>query len=105
MSREWVERMHPRASLLHVERTKGSRPDLAFEGAAPVYTNRVLWVEFLDERLRMPGADDILQENLFVCLTSVELIASVRVHAILYLSVVIPLRLLAGNSHKLVAYD
>eukprot|EP00965_Chrysotila_dentata_P026689 884997-Pleurochrysis_carterae.AAC.2 len=37
--REWVERMHPRALLLHVERTKGSRQDIAFEGAAPVYLN------------------------------------------------------------------
>eukprot|EP00965_Chrysotila_dentata_P135986 4495606-Pleurochrysis_carterae.AAC.2 len=50
-SREWVERCHPRALLLHVERTKGSRQDLAFEGAGAVYMNCAFWVEFLDERI------------------------------------------------------
>eukprot|EP00965_Chrysotila_dentata_P138951 4595329-Pleurochrysis_carterae.AAC.1 len=28
MFREWVERTHPRALLLHMERTKGSRQDI-----------------------------------------------------------------------------
>eukprot|EP00965_Chrysotila_dentata_P140811 4654785-Pleurochrysis_carterae.AAC.1 len=69
-----------------MERTKGSRQDIAFEGAAPVYPNRVLRVELLDEQLRVPGAENIWHENLFIYLTSVELVAFVRVHAIVYLA-------------------
>ena len=54
--KEWIARVHPKALLLHVIRTAGSRQDLAFDGARALYMNRHYWVEFLDERLRAPGA-------------------------------------------------
>ena len=99
--KEWVVREHPTALLFHVTATAGSRQDLAFDGAGPVYMNRAVWVEFLDERLRMPGADNILQECLFVLLTSVAMIATARVHAIILLALVLPHRWLAGKTHTL----
>jgi hypothetical protein len=102
--KEWVMREHPKELLFHVWATSGARQDAAFEGSGPAYMNRVVWVEFLDERLRTPGADNILQENLFVLLTSVAMVASMRVHAILLLALVQPHRWLAGNTHKLAAY-
>eukprot|EP00965_Chrysotila_dentata_P113226 3741549-Pleurochrysis_carterae.AAC.2 len=72
---------------------------MALEGAAPVYLNRALWLEFLDrERWRVSGADNF-EENLFICLSSAELAASVRVHAIIYIAVIMPLRWLASHSH------
>ena len=55
-------------------------------------------MEFLDERLRTP-ADNILQENLFIILSSMEMIALTRVCAIIHLAICMPLRWLAGNSH------
>eukprot|EP00957_Ditylum_brightwellii_P199082 15175856-Ditylum_brightwellii.AAC.1 len=48
---EWIEHNHPGVLLLYIERTSGSRQDLAVEGAGAVYCNRRFWVEFLDERL------------------------------------------------------
>ena len=62
--------------LLHVERASGSRQDICVEGAGAVYWNRRYWLEFLDEQLRTPGGN-ILQENLFIILSSCEMIFSV----------------------------
>ena len=49
------------AAVLHVARSKGSRQDLVTNGAGCLYCNRQYYVEFLDERLRIPGAANILQ--------------------------------------------
>ena len=102
--RKWMETHHPGAVLFHVERTSGSRQDLCVEGAGAVYWNQKYWIEFLDERLRIPG-DNILQENLFIVLSSCEMIALARVCAIVHLSICLPTRWLAGNSHNLEDYN
>mmetsp|Transcript_13403 Transcript_13403/g.29103 ORF Transcript_13403/g.29103 Transcript_13403/m.29103 type:complete len:910 (+) Transcript_13403:516-3245(+) len=102
--RGWIEENHPGAMLLHVERASGSRQDLSVEGAGAVYWNRKYWIEFLDERLRLPG-DNVLQENLFVVLSSLHMVALARVCSILHLAVCLPMRWLAGNSHTLHEYD
>ena len=101
---EWIEKNHPGALLIHVERTSGSRQDLCVEGAGAVYWNRIYWLDFIDERLRTPG-DNILQENLFIILSSCEIVALTRVCSIIHLSICLPIRWLAGNSHKLMEYD
>ena len=103
--REWMQRVHPKALLLHVIRTAGSRQDLAFDGSRALYLNRRYWVEFLDERLRVPSASNILQECLYVLLTSVEMVASARIHSIINLAIVLPMRWLAGKTHTLAAFD
>ena len=103
--REWVVRCHPKALLYHVLSTDGGRQDMACEGAGPFYMNRIYWIEFLDERLRQPSCSNILQECLFIEMSSVEMVASARVHAIIFLSIVMPHRWLSGNSHKLAEYD
>ena len=78
---------------------------MACEGAGALYMNHVYWVEFIDERLRQPGASNILQECLYIELTSLEVIASARIHFILHLAVVVPHRWLAGTSHNLAVYN
>ena len=98
-------RRYPKALLFHVVSTEGGRQDIACEGACSFYMNRPYWVEFLDERLRQPSASNILQECLFIEMTCVDMIASARIHAILFVSIVAPHRWLAGNSHKLAAFD
>ena len=64
------------------------------------------YVEFLDESLQS-ARDNILQENLFIVLTSVEMVALCHVMAILYFKIGMPLRWLACNTHTLgqVGYD
>ena len=98
MFKHWLHKFHPGALLVPVQRSAGSRQDLATEGAAAVYWNRMYYVEFLDECLRGSN-DNILQENLFIVLTSVEMVALSRVMAILHFKVCMPLRWLAGNTH------
>ena len=63
--------------------------------------NRPYWVEFLDWRLRIPKVDNILQECLYILLTSLHMIASARVHLIYHLALVMPMRWLSGNTHLL----
>jgi hypothetical protein len=59
--------------------------------------NRIYYVEFLDECLRS-GNDNILQENLFVVLTSIEMVALCQIMAIIRFKICMPLRWLAGNT-------
>ena len=61
---------------------------------------RSYYVEFLDESLRS-GKYNILQENLYIVLTSVEMVALCRVMAILHFKICMPMRWLAGNTHFL----
>ena len=81
--RKWIDTHHTGAILLHVEQATGSRQDLCVEEAGAIYWNQKYWIEFLDGRLRTPG-DNISQENLFVILSSCEMIALVRVCVIIH---------------------
>jgi hypothetical protein len=74
---EWIREYHPGALLLHVERASGSRQDLCTEGSMAIYMNHSYYVQFLDNQLRKYRQDkpSILQQNLFVALTSQEMIA------------------------------
>ena len=83
-----------------MERTAGSRNDILVERSGAVYWNRLYWVEFLDDRLRIPG-DNILQENFFVMLSSLEIVSLSRVRSIAHLVVCLPVRWLAGSIHLL----
>ena len=88
--RQWMDHNHPGVLLLHVERASGSRQDLCVEGAGAVYYNQKYWLEFLDARLRTPG-NNILQENLFVILSSCEMMDLSRVCSIIHIAVCLPL--------------
>ncbi len=79
-----------------------NRQDAAFEGALPVYDGRGDMLIFTNECLL--SSDNLLQRSLFILLGSMEMIAQLRVASILHLAVVIPIRWLAGNTHKLVEY-
>ena len=70
-----------------------------------IFMNYPYYVEFLDEQLRkLKKANQqasILQQNLFVVLTSNEMIAMARLMSILHISVFMPFRFLAGKCHEL----
>ena len=100
----WMRDYHPGTHLMPVERASGSRQDLAVEGAGALYLNRPYYIEFLHECLSADDSGHILQENMFVVLSSVEMIAYARVCAILHIAICLPTRWLAGNCHKLAAY-
>eukprot|EP00957_Ditylum_brightwellii_P179327 13661516-Ditylum_brightwellii.AAC.2 len=73
------------------------------EEAGAVYLNFSYWIEFLDELLRTSG-DNLLQENPFVILSSLEMTALTWTCSIVNISVCLPTIWLAGNSHKWVKY-
>ena len=78
---EWMRENHPGELLLHVERASGSRQDLCTKGSMAIIMNYPYYVEFLDSMFRKRKKNEkasIFQHNLFVVLTSSEMIALVR---------------------------
>ena len=96
---------HPGELLLHVERSSGSRQDLCTEGSMAIIMNYPYYVEFLDQMLRKiqkkGQKPSNLQQNLFIALTSSEMIALVCLLFILHISICMPFRWLAGKTHEL----
>ena len=75
---------------------------MVIEGAVPTYTNALLYKLFLDKGLSNIDAKNILQENLFIILYSVEIISLSPLMSILHLSINVPMRLLAGKHTLLI---
>ncbi len=71
--------------LLHAERASGNRQDVICMGIDVVCINRPLNVEFLDQQLCIKDNANILQENLFIILLSLKMIAVSRLFSILHL--------------------
>ena len=67
-----IDTYYPGVLLLHIERASVSCQDLSVNGAGVLHMNRPYWIEFLDERLQTTG-DEILQENIFIILLSLEM--------------------------------
>ena len=82
----------------------GSRQDIGVEGAVAVLMNVPYYLEFLIWRFKCGHKDGILERNLFMLLTSVEMISLLRVLSILHISVCMPLRWLAANCGDLGEY-
>ena len=105
----WMKKNYPMALLFHVERAAGSRQDLCTEGCLAIFMNYPYYVEFLDGMLRKITSNNqqksILQQNLFVILTSNEMIALARLLSILHLSICMPFRYLAGKTHEFAKYN
>ena len=106
---EWMREHHEGELLLHVERAAGSRQDLCTEGSLAIFMNYPYYVEFLDEALRKKRtkveSTSILRRNLFVVLTSAEMIALSRLLSIIHLAICMPFRWLAGKTHELRQYN
>lgn len=97
---DWLKRYHPDKHRLPIIRVSGgNRQDSSFEGALPLYDGLDEMLAFTNECLQ--SSSNKLQRCLMITLGSVEVIAQLRVASIMYLSVIVPLRWLAGNTHKL----
>ena len=84
---------HPGSTLFPVERAGvGSRQDSCSEGAGAIYLTRPFYVDYLDDTLREHGKKNILLENLFIVLTSLDVIAYARVSSIIHCAILMPLR-------------
>ena len=101
---KWIENYHPGALLLHVERSSGSHQYLDAKGTIEVYMNYSYWTEFLDYRIRTPG-DNILQESIFIILSSLEMMVLARLCDIIHITICLPTCWLTGNCHILAYYN
>ena len=82
----------------------GNRQDGATESAGPILGNIPKYLEFIAWRYACGGGEGILEQNLFIIYRSVEYIALLRVLAILHMTIMLPLRWLAGNCENLAEY-
>ena len=98
--RQWMKVNHPGERLLHVERAaSGGRQDVASMAVLAIFWNRHYCIDFLDEILTFGDAgamDNILANNLWILLSSVEMVGVARLWSIL--------RWLAGKVHELEEY-
>ena len=100
-----MERNYPDDLLLHVREPRGARQDVCVEAAGATCWNRPFYVEFLRMKLKSAENRNMLEECLCTLLTCSEMVATCRVVAICHISMCLPLRWLAGNSHQLTEYD
>ena len=83
---EWIDTNQPGELLLHVERASGSRQDLYAKGAIVVYMKRSYWICLLDERLWTPRYN-ILKYNIFIILSSLEMMSLARFCDIIHMTI------------------
>ena len=97
---DWKNEFHPGKRWLPVIRSLGgNRQDVAFEAALPIYDQRQDILNFLAGELEI--SENILQDSLFIAIASMQVIAMLRVASIMHLAIVLPVRWLASNTHKL----
>ena len=92
MFKTHVEAKHPGIYLWPLDHVNGARQDFCVAGAKGAYYNRAMWVEFLIYLLSCEDSDNMLQERLFVLLSSVEMTAVSRSMAIVAICISEPLR-------------
>ena len=79
----------------------GYQFDVVFEACVVNYCKRKEIVKWLLYVFPMPKNDSIMQRALYILLRSVEMIAQLRVGAIFFLSVIVPMRRLSAKNHLL----
>ena len=99
-----MEERHSDHILHHVPSTKGNRQDIVCMCAGPAYMNRPYYIEFLDKKLRACNKQSMLQENMFIILSSVSIATMFRLFSIMEIAIIMPMRWFAGNSDKLANY-
>ena len=80
---------------------------MVLEGAMVGYINTCTWMynEFLDDGLSTPDASNILQENIFIILASVEMTALSRLFSILHYAINVTMCWLADKTHILAKHE
>lgn len=98
--RQWMIENHPGELLFHVERAvSGGRQDIASMAAMAIYWNRNYCVEFLEEmRVHCGREENILANNLWTLLISVEMISVARMWSIFHISIVMLMCWLTGKT-------
>lgn len=97
----WRHTSRNSAFFLPFERARGGRQDLAFDGAVPIFANRVLATSFLRELVFTPSHSNILEDFLWSTLSCIEMVALTRVLTLWDLVFSMPFRWLCGCSSSM----
>ena len=85
-----MEECHPNALLMPVHSLKGNRQDFMMQCASASCINRTYHVEKLDRRLRTHIKSNILEENSWIILTTLVIVAFLHAFIIAHYSIVAP---------------
>ena len=66
----WRAKAHPKTFYMLLERANGSRQDLAFDGAVPIYMDRPVLLDYLHPIVVCPGHENILEDALWCAVTN-----------------------------------
>ena len=106
--KQWKKEFHPDAYLFPLARAcGGTRQDICLEGAPAVLMNLPFYLQYLHWQISAAGgkSDAILQTKLYIMLRLTKVVALLHVLSILHISVCLPTRWLAGNSHELSKFN
>ena len=96
----WAETVHPSAPHLPYERPEGNRQDGVLDGSVPLFWNKQRTLEFL-QALKVPGADNKLENFLLTVLSCNEMTAALRVNVLWKYIFSEPARWLTGKAGEL----
>lgn len=90
----FIRENFPGVALYPIATTHGGRQDIIFSTALAMAMNHQYNTPYLDFILKIPKRqDNILRRNLFILLTSKEMLAQCRLLAIMYLSIIMPMNI------------
>jgi hypothetical protein len=97
----WLKRNHPDAFFLPFENAHGTRQDISLDGMVPIFANRKLMAEFLNQLVNAPGAgDNALEACLWRLLKCNEMTALARVCTLYKYLISEPMRWMTGKASK-----
>lgn len=97
----WSEKEYPSDMWVPFENASGSRQDMSFDGALPIFANRVMMLDFLNGLVNVPKANNTLEKFLWRTLRSNEMVGLLRVCTLFKLVLTDAMRWLTGKAKKL----
>ena len=97
----WLKKHFPSAMFAPFENAQGSRQDMAFDGALPIFANRLIALDFLHGLVNVPRADNTLEKFLWHVLRCNEMTALLRVCTLFKLVLTDAMRWLTSKANKL----
>ena len=95
------EAKHASALWLPIFNTSGTRMDAAFDGAVPLYVNRMIILDLLHPLVNGPASkDNILEKSIWRELACTDMVGLLRVCTLWQTIVTEPLRWLSGKASK-----
>ena len=97
----WLKKNHPDVFFMPFANAHGTRQDITLDGMVPIFANRTLMAEFLNQLVNAPGAgENKLEKFLWRLLRCNEMTALARVCTLFKYVISEPMRWLTGKASK-----